>query len=262
MNGRTNQAVLPQTHQDEFPAEYSLAGCSPAEPASASSAALILNQKPPVRQRNCSERQLSPSVRVSFPHAGHPQPPPSAAPSRPFSRPSAPPSAPSAALQPPLQPLRPINELKNIATNLDPKCAGWLTSGLPAAQALAAVRSIISGLIDTGGTPYVAVGQFDSASNSLVAFTNVDPAMANVPVGYASITVNTSGAFFNSAYTVGPESFVGGTGQAQAAILIHELAHLLGAPGFQPDLNNAAAGKSNDNLVNTNCAQTINDAND
>jgi hypothetical protein len=74
MNGRTNQAVLPQTHQDEFPAEYSLAGCSPAEPASASSAALILilNQKPPVRQRNCSERQLSPSVRVSFPHAGHP----------------------------------------------------------------------------------------------------------------------------------------------------------------------------------------------
>jgi hypothetical protein len=35
----------PLPHQDEFPAEYSLAGCSPAEPASASSAMLILNQK-------------------------------------------------------------------------------------------------------------------------------------------------------------------------------------------------------------------------
>ena len=69
MNGRTDQAVLPQTHQDEFPAEYSLAGCSPAEPASASSATLILNQKPPVQLQNYSERQLSPPVRVSFPHA-------------------------------------------------------------------------------------------------------------------------------------------------------------------------------------------------
>jgi len=45
------------THRSEFPAEYSLAGCSPAEPASASSAALILNLATPVRHRfsaNCS----------------------------------------------------------------------------------------------------------------------------------------------------------------------------------------------------------------
>src|SRR5262249_5782445 len=32
---------------DEFPAEYSLASCSPAEPASASSAAAMLQQQPP-----------------------------------------------------------------------------------------------------------------------------------------------------------------------------------------------------------------------
>src|SRR5208282_4519299 len=54
----------PVTHRDEFPAEYSLAGCSPAEPASASSAALILKQKPPVRQcfpanGNCPRNGLS-----------------------------------------------------------------------------------------------------------------------------------------------------------------------------------------------------------
>jgi hypothetical protein len=51
----------PLSHQDEFPAEYgrkrsllrsdSLAGCSPAEPASASSAMLILNQKLTVDHR-------------------------------------------------------------------------------------------------------------------------------------------------------------------------------------------------------------------
>jgi hypothetical protein len=70
MNGRTDQAVLPQTRQDEFPAEYSLAGCSPAEPASASSATLILNQNPPVRLQNYSERQPSPKRRVSKDRAG------------------------------------------------------------------------------------------------------------------------------------------------------------------------------------------------
>jgi hypothetical protein len=36
----------PLSHQDESPAEYSLVGCSPAEPTSASSAMLILNRKP------------------------------------------------------------------------------------------------------------------------------------------------------------------------------------------------------------------------
>jgi hypothetical protein len=56
---RRHGIVRAATHQDEFPAEYSLAGCSPAEPASASSAVLILNQKPSVRQQfsangNCS----------------------------------------------------------------------------------------------------------------------------------------------------------------------------------------------------------------
>jgi len=53
------------THRNEFPAEHSLAGCSPAEPAaSASAAALILNQKSPVRQQfsangNCPLSVLS-----------------------------------------------------------------------------------------------------------------------------------------------------------------------------------------------------------
>src|SRR6266478_5766103 len=54
----------PLPHQDEFPAEYSLVGCSPAEPASAFSAMLILNQKPTVgycfsANGNCPRTRLS-----------------------------------------------------------------------------------------------------------------------------------------------------------------------------------------------------------
>ena len=42
----------PATHRNEFPAGYSLAGCSPAEPASASPAGLVLQPKPPfVKQK-------------------------------------------------------------------------------------------------------------------------------------------------------------------------------------------------------------------
>jgi hypothetical protein len=43
---KTN-AASPATHRNEYPAGYSLAGCSPAEPASASPAGLILQQELP-----------------------------------------------------------------------------------------------------------------------------------------------------------------------------------------------------------------------
>jgi hypothetical protein len=42
---------------DEFPAEYSLASCSPAELASASSASVMLQPTTLVRRANFSERQ-------------------------------------------------------------------------------------------------------------------------------------------------------------------------------------------------------------
>ena len=42
----------PPTHRNEFPAGYSLAGCSPAEPASASPADLILQLKIPFAEQN------------------------------------------------------------------------------------------------------------------------------------------------------------------------------------------------------------------
>ena len=50
---------------DEFPAEYSLASCSPAELASASSATLMLQPTTFVRRANLSERQPGNSLSVS-----------------------------------------------------------------------------------------------------------------------------------------------------------------------------------------------------
>ena len=42
----------PRTHRNEFPAEYSLARCSPAERAAASFAGLILHQRIPFAKNN------------------------------------------------------------------------------------------------------------------------------------------------------------------------------------------------------------------
>jgi len=42
----------PATHRNEFPAGYTLAGCSPAAPASASPADLVLQQKHPFAKQN------------------------------------------------------------------------------------------------------------------------------------------------------------------------------------------------------------------
>jgi hypothetical protein len=70
LGGRT-QCRPPATHRDEFPAEYSLAGCSPAEPPSAFSAMLILNQKRTRWLELFSERLLSPNRAVSIHAAVH-----------------------------------------------------------------------------------------------------------------------------------------------------------------------------------------------
>ena len=56
--------ILRLTHQDEFPTVYSLAGCSPAEPAAASTAAIIFNLNPRLANQNtasgnCPRQPLS-----------------------------------------------------------------------------------------------------------------------------------------------------------------------------------------------------------
>ena len=62
---RGRRVASPATHRNEFPAEYSLAGCSPAEPASASPAELILQPKHTAGKLKTSEQQVSPCGNVS-----------------------------------------------------------------------------------------------------------------------------------------------------------------------------------------------------
>lgn len=49
----------------------------------------------------------------------------------------------------------------------------------------------------------------------------------------------------------------GRTDEAQAFILLHELAHALQATRFLPDARNSANLASNDHMVDENCKKTI-----
>jgi RHS repeat-associated protein len=125
-------------------------------------------------------------------------------------------------------------------------CANWLQGGDVLAQELVRV------LVDNGSYGY---GDFNT--NSVAAFCgqrNADGSETGVPIT-AAFTVNSNRAFFTKAnskgqaWSVRPRGFSGGTLQAQASIVIHELAHILGAAGFKSDWGDSKAMQSNDKLV-------------
>jgi hypothetical protein len=108
-------------------------------------------------------------------------------------------------------------------------------------------------------------GTFDNGTAAFEGGKNADETLAGVPAGWI-ITVNDEGAFFNAkvggkTFTVGRRAYNGGTLKAQAAILIHELGHLMNALGgaalFQSDAGNKKAGRANDKLVDTYCGNLI-----
>jgi hypothetical protein len=151
--------------------------------------------------------------------------------------------------------------LQNISGALasNPKCNNWLSSG-----SLGSAAGVINTLIQNN-----AYGYGDFFIGGVQTYTiagaegghNVD----GTPTGIlGAFAINTEGAFFNSTtpgggtLTVGPANYAGGTPQAQAAILIHELGHIVGLLG--PDFGNGnnGAGSANDNTVATNCAGLIN----
>jgi len=119
---------------------------------------------------------------------------------------------------------------------------------------------------DPANLDTVAIGHGEFDTRTVSAFTGNHPNQTDLPPGYA-IMVNTMGAFIvgsytkdNKSYTLSANGFAGGTSQAQVAILLHELAHFLGAAGFQSDFNNPAAATSNDRLIRQNCRRTLNAA--
>ena len=134
-------------------------------------------------------------------------------------------------------------------------CSTWLTGAdFSGAQ-------FVSAILGSGPSDYTfGYGQLNSSTTA--AFTGVlnsdGTQVPGLPID-ASITVNSTGAFFNSADSVGSGGtwYTGGTLQAQAFILIHEIAHNVGATGFQPDNGNPAAEKSNNLLVQQNCGSAI-----
>src|ERR1700676_4252411 len=65
LSSREGNCASPASHRNEFPAEYSLAGCSPAEPASASPAVLILLPWTPFAY------QLSANGKLHIPSVSH-----------------------------------------------------------------------------------------------------------------------------------------------------------------------------------------------
>ncbi len=138
----------------------------------------------------------------------------------------------------------------------DPDCAGWLAGSSQA----------INYMLDVPGTGAtmmaVGVGSFSTNDNAVDGISGT-----NLPQGML-ITVNSNGAFFNS----GPSQFVGygipswingGTNAAQSEILLHELAHDVGAPGFQSDgplpdgSPNVSAQTANNQLVMQNCGNVV-----
>ncbi len=107
---------------------------------------------------------------------------------------------------------------------------------------------------------YNAVGHADITENGN-PFVN-SAVTGGVPG--QSITVNNQGAFFHpttaagQTMTWGPRGFAGGTPQAQAGILLHELGHVTNA--LRPDGGNPKAVKANDKDIDTHCTGTINGA--
>jgi RHS repeat-associated protein len=143
--------------------------------------------------------------------------------------------------------LNQINTALDANTSASTKCADWLQGDGSTGSAL------ITALVTNN-----SYGHGDFSINTVAAFagSTINGQPVGVPVT-AALTVNNNGAFFNSGFKVGAKGYQGGTLQAQATILIHELAHILGAAGFQADNGNPAAGRSNDNLVNQNCGKLI-----
>jgi len=105
----------------------------------------------------------------------------------------------------------------------------------------------------------VGVGSFNSDTVNAVPGTSG----TNLAAGSMLIIVNTSGAYFNSGpnETVGygvPSWITGGSPAAQAEILLHELAHDVGAAFFiQNDYNNPTAQATNNGLVMKNCGDLV-----
>ncbi|HTV60668.1 MAG TPA: kelch repeat-containing protein [Verrucomicrobiae bacterium] len=148
-------------------------------------------------------------------------------------------------------------------------CNAWLvgsgkgagTSGLQEIQDLLQSVAYGHGTVNVGSNISYETWAFSGD-------VNPDHTLVNgLPTGIA-LTVNDAGGFFNTnapdgppyngvQFKLGPHHYLGNTLRAQAATLIHEVAHQITVAGFQDDFGNNKAEEANNKAVVTNCGQLI-----
>jgi hypothetical protein len=148
------------------------------------------------------------------------------------------------------------NELQTLKTIIPANntCSNWLHGA--AVNDAPTYIDVLFGS-QTNGVQAFGHGVFNPEDIS--AFTGAN---ASVPPGIL-LTVNDQAAFFQPTDSLGnilwtgPRKYQGGKQRAQDAILIHEFAHGMAVPGFQPDLGKPWIGKENDKLVDDHCRSAI-----
>ena len=135
-------------------------------------------------------------------------------------------------------------------------CAKWLTGADFSASDLIPALETSSA---SGGPTYGYGVVSDPTNAAFVSYKNSDGSLIQGLPQDAQLTVNSNGAFFSSNYTVGSGfvQYVRGTLKAQIFILVHELAHMVGASGFMPDAGSPSTVNKNNSLVQQNCGKQI-----
>ena len=123
---------------------------------------------------------------------------------------------------------------------MDVDCCKWLQNNS------SVIKTILGESQEKG---YVAVGDFGvSTANAVAGVSGTD-----LETGYSLLTVNLQGAFFNSDRSTDSGRIAGGSDEAKAFILLHEIAHLTQAAGFQENDSAPAIQLANNDLVHDNC---------
>jgi hypothetical protein len=118
-------------------------------------------------------------------------------------------------------------------------CGNWLASGGKG------VADAFTGLLDTdnGGAGGLAVGTMMGA-NAVTGTAGT----SGLPPNWAGITVYNAGVFFTA-----------NSDANRAFLMLHELAHYMGVPGFVADGNSQALQDANNLLIGQNCGAVLTD---
>ena len=156
-----------------------------------------------------------------------------------------------------------ITNLQNTSFTGSTSCMNWVQS---TSTPVSTLQTLLDGAPADGIAP--AWGHGVLYADGLVAYSigAVTPAPPGPAQGVATVVNDVSGFFSatpnGQAMPWGIRLYPGNSTRARAAILLHEIGHLLALPDkngtpFQSDNGDPAAGKHNDQTVDANCRQFI-----